>query len=68
MTESSDRDELKKRLEQAKRIAGSALDPLTKERLTRLVQESEEQPRLSVPQPESPAFPFLCVEGSKART
>lgn len=33
MTESSDRDELKKRLEQAKRIAGSALDPLTKERL-----------------------------------
>ncbi|WP_426533752.1 hypothetical protein [Bradyrhizobium sp. McL0615] len=49
MTESSDRDELKKRLEQAKCIAGSALDPLTKERLTRLVQESEEQPRLSVP-------------------
>ena len=46
MAESSDRDELKKRLEQAKRIAGSVLDPLTKERLTRLVQELEEQLRL----------------------
>jgi len=33
MTESSDRNELKKRLEQAKRIADLALDPLTKERL-----------------------------------
>ena len=49
MTESSDRNELKKRLEQAKRIADSALDPLTKERLTHLVQELEEQLRLSEP-------------------
>ena len=47
MTESSDRNELKKRLEHAKRIADSALDPLTKERLTHLVQELEEQLRLS---------------------
>jgi len=49
MTESSDRKELKKRLEQAKRISDLALDPLTKERLTRLVQELEEQLRLSEP-------------------
>jgi len=49
MTESSDRNELKKRLEQAKRIADLALDPLTKERLTHLVQELEEQLRLSEP-------------------
>lgn len=47
MAESSDREELKRRLEQARRIAGLALDPLTKERLTRLVQELEEQLRLS---------------------
>ena len=33
----------------AKRIAGLALDPLTKERLQRLVQELEEQLRLSEP-------------------
>jgi len=49
MTESSDRNELKKRLEHAKRIADSALDPLTKERLTHLVPELEEQLRLSEP-------------------
>jgi hypothetical protein len=47
MAESSDREELKRRLEQARRIAGLAPDPLTKERLTRLVQELEEQLRLS---------------------
>jgi len=47
MTESSDRKELEKRLEQARRIADLALDPLTKERLQRLVQELEEQLRLS---------------------
>ena len=35
------------RLAQAKRIADMALDPLTKERLQRLVQELEEQLRLS---------------------
>ncbi len=47
MAESSDRKELEKRLEQARRIAESAFDPLTKERLQRLVQELEEQLRLS---------------------
>ena len=47
MTESSDRKELEKRLEQARRIADLALDPLTQERLQRLVQELEEQLRLS---------------------
>ena len=47
MAESSDRKELEKRLEQAKRSAGLALDPLTKERLARLVQELEEQLRLA---------------------
>jgi hypothetical protein len=47
MAESSDRKELMRRLEQARRIADSALDPLSKERLTRLVQELEEQLRLS---------------------
>ena len=49
MAESSDRKELERRLEQAKRIAGLALDPLTNERLQRLVQELEEQLRLSEP-------------------
>jgi len=47
MAESSDRKELEKRLEQARRIADLALDPLTKKRLQRLVQELEEQLRLS---------------------
>ena len=47
MAESSDRKELEKRLEQASRIADLALDPLTKERLQRLVEELEEQLRLS---------------------
>jgi hypothetical protein len=49
MAESSDRKELEKRLEQARRIAGLALDPLTKERLGTLVLELEEQLRLSEP-------------------
>jgi len=47
MAESSDRKELKKRLEQARRIADLALDPLTRERLARLMQELEEQLRLA---------------------
>ena len=47
MAEGSDRKELLRRLEQARRIAGLALDPLSKERLTRLVQELDEQLRLS---------------------
>ena len=49
MAESSDRKELERRLEQARRIADLALDPLTKERLQRLVKELEEQLRLSEP-------------------
>jgi hypothetical protein len=49
MAESNDRKELERRLEQAKRIANVALDPLTNERLQRLVQELEEQLRLSQP-------------------
>jgi hypothetical protein len=47
MAESGDRKELKKRLEQARRIADLALDPLTRERLARLMQELEEQLRLA---------------------
>jgi hypothetical protein len=47
MGESKDRKGLEQRLLQAKRIADLALDPLTKERLQRLVQEVEEQLRLS---------------------
>ena len=49
MAESSDRTELEKRLEQARRIAGLALDPLTKARLDALVLELEDQLRLSEP-------------------
>jgi hypothetical protein len=47
MAESSNRKELERRLEQARRIADLALDLLTKERLQRLVHELEEQLRLS---------------------
>jgi hypothetical protein len=47
MADSSDRKELERRLEQAKRIADLPVDPLTKERLQRLVRELEEQLRLS---------------------
>jgi TATA-binding protein-associated factor Taf7 len=43
MAESNNRKELERRLEQARRIADLALDPLTKERLQRLVHELEEQ-------------------------
>jgi hypothetical protein len=49
MAESSDREELMRRLEHARRMADLALDPLTKERLTRLAQELEGQLRLSRP-------------------
>ena len=42
MAESRDRKELEKRLEQARRVAGLALDPLTKERLDALVLELED--------------------------
>jgi len=47
MTESNARKDLERRLEQAKRMAALPVDPLTKERLQRLVQELEEQLRLS---------------------
>jgi hypothetical protein len=49
MAESRDRKELEKRLKQARRVADLALDPLTKERLSALVLELEEQLRLSEP-------------------
>jgi DNA-binding ferritin-like protein len=43
MTEKSDRKELERRLEQARRIAKQAVDPLTKEQLERLIRDLEEQ-------------------------
>jgi transcriptional regulator NrdR family protein len=46
MVEKSDRKELERRLEQAKRMAATA-DPVTSERLQKLVQELEEQLRKS---------------------
>ena len=49
MAENGDRKELEKRLEQARRVADLALDPLTKERLRALVLELEKQLRLSEP-------------------
>ena len=52
MAESNNRKELERRLEQARRIADLALDPLTKERLQRLVHELEEQLHLSAPEVE----------------
>jgi hypothetical protein len=47
MTESNDRKDLKRRLERAKRMADLPLDPLTKERLQRLVQELKVQLRMT---------------------
>jgi hypothetical protein len=47
MAEDKDRKELEQRLAQAKRIAAAMLDPLTRQRLERLIQELEEQLRLS---------------------
>jgi DNA-binding ferritin-like protein len=47
MTEKSDRKELERRLEQAKRMAAVASDEVTKDRLQNLMQELEEQLRLS---------------------
>ena len=47
MSEKSGREELQRRLEQAKRMAALASDGLTIERLNKLVQELEEQLRLS---------------------
>jgi hypothetical protein len=45
MNEKSDRAELLRRLEQARRIAKEPDDPLTKERLARLIRDLEEQLR-----------------------
>ena len=43
MDDKSDRAELQRRLEQAKRMATFSGDPVTSERLQKLVQELEEQ-------------------------
>jgi hypothetical protein len=45
MGESDDRKELERRLEKARRMANNMLDPLTKERLEKLVRDLEEQLR-----------------------
>jgi|NGEPerStandDraft_8_1074529.scaffolds.fasta_scaffold848650_1 hypothetical protein len=45
MAEKSDRKELERRLEQARRMAKEPIDPLTKERLGRLICDLEEQLR-----------------------
>jgi CHASE2 domain-containing sensor protein len=47
MDEKSDRKELARRLEQAKRMVAMPADPVTNERLRKLVQELEEQLRES---------------------
>ena len=47
MDEKSDRKELQRRLEQAKRMAAFASDTVTNERLQKLVQELEGQLRKS---------------------
>ncbi|WP_375415526.1 hypothetical protein [uncultured Bradyrhizobium sp.] len=45
MADSSDRKELERQLEQARRMAALPVDPLTKERLDKLVRDLEEQLR-----------------------
>jgi hypothetical protein len=45
MLKKSDREELERRLEQARRIARQPVDPRTKERLDRLIRDLEEQLR-----------------------
>ncbi|SHG54457.1 hypothetical protein [Bradyrhizobium erythrophlei] len=47
MDEKSDREELQRRLGQAKRMAAVPSDPVTMERLQKLVQQLEEQLRKS---------------------
>jgi hypothetical protein len=47
MDEKSDREELQRRLGQAKRLAAVPSDPVTMERLLKLVQQLEEQLRKS---------------------
>ena len=43
MSESKDRPELQRRLDQARRLMAAASDPVTKERLQKLVQDLEDQ-------------------------
>ena len=43
MTEKSDRKELERRLEQARRIAKSQPDLLTRDRIEKLIRDLEEQ-------------------------
>jgi DNA-binding protein YbaB len=43
MLKKSDREELERRLEQAHRMAKQPVDPLTKERLEKLISDLEEQ-------------------------
>jgi CRP-like cAMP-binding protein len=43
MNEKSDREELQRRLEQAKRAAALLNDPLTTERLQKLIKDLEER-------------------------
>jgi hypothetical protein len=45
MIEKSDREELERRLEQARRMAKEPVDPLTKERLAKLIGDLEQQLR-----------------------
>jgi hypothetical protein len=45
MSDGNDRTELERRLDQARRMAAAAFDPLTKERLKQLVRDLEEQLR-----------------------
>jgi hypothetical protein len=47
MDDKSNRKELERRLEQAKRMAGFSSDTVTNERLQKLVQELKEQLRKS---------------------
>ena len=47
MDEKSDQEELQRRLGQAKRMAAVPSDPVTMERLQKLVQQLEEQLRKS---------------------
>ena len=45
MAEDSDRAELQRRLEQCRRLAAQAFDPVTTERLQKLADDIEEQLR-----------------------
>jgi hypothetical protein len=45
MSQQDDRKELGRRLEQARRMVGQCVDPVTKERLVALVRELEDQLR-----------------------